>query len=64
MNFRSLFLATAAAAGFLAGWLRGLPLAQCGHLGAKAGAAGVQVMGAQVPAESWSAIKGYLDAWQ
>ncbi len=51
------------AAGFLAGYLRGLPLATCGRLGAKSGAAVVQVMGAQVPRDSWLAIKGYLDAW-
>lgn len=51
------------AAGFLAGYLRDLPLDQCGTLGAKAGAAVVQVMGGQVPRESWLTIKGYLDAW-
>jgi sugar/nucleoside kinase (ribokinase family) len=51
------------AAGFLAGYLRRLPLAQCGRLGALAGAAVVQVAGAQVPREEWLGIKGYLDAW-
>ncbi|MBA2479731.1 MAG: adenosine kinase [Planctomycetes bacterium] len=51
------------AAGFLAGHLRGLPIAQCGRLGALAGAAVVQVMGAQVPREKWLGVKGYLDAW-
>jgi len=51
------------AAGFLAGYLRGLPLVQCGRLGALAGAAVVQVAGAQVPREQWLGIKGYLDAW-
>ena len=51
------------AAGFLAGYLRGLPLTACGTLGAKAGAAVVQVMGAQVPREQWLEIKGFLDAW-
>ena len=51
------------AAGFLAGYLRGLPLEQCGALGAKSGAAVVQVMGGQVPRENWLTIKGYLDAW-
>ena len=51
------------AAGFLAGYLRGLPLDQCGALGAKSGAAVVQVMGGQVPRENWLKIKGYLDAW-
>ncbi len=51
------------AAGFLAGYLRGLSLEQCGVLGAKSGAAVVQVMGAQVPRDAWLKIKGYLDAW-
>jgi sugar/nucleoside kinase (ribokinase family) len=51
------------AAGFLAGYLRDLPLAQCGALGAKAGAAVVQVMGGHVSREHWLSIKGYLDAW-
>jgi sugar/nucleoside kinase (ribokinase family) len=51
------------AAGFLAGYLRDLPLDQCGRLGALAGAAVVQVAGAQVPREQWLGIKGYLDAW-
>ena len=51
------------AAGFLAGYLRGLSLDQCGVLGAKSGAAVVQVMGAQVPRDAWLNIKGYLDAW-
>jgi sugar/nucleoside kinase (ribokinase family) len=51
------------AAGFLAGYLRGCPLVECGKLGAKAGAAVVQVTGAQVPAGSWEPIRGYLDAW-
>jgi sugar/nucleoside kinase (ribokinase family) len=51
------------AAGFLAGHLRGLPPAHCGKLGALAGAAVVQVKGAQVPREQWLGVKGYLDAW-
>jgi sugar/nucleoside kinase (ribokinase family) len=51
------------AAGFLAGWLRGLPLAQCGRLGALSGAAVVQVMGGQLTHEQWLPIKGHLDAW-
>jgi sugar/nucleoside kinase (ribokinase family) len=51
------------AAGFLAGYLRGLPLRQCGRLGSLSGAAVVQVMGAQLPRHSWLAVKGYLDAW-
>ncbi len=51
------------AAGFLAGYLRGLPLRQCGRLGSLSGAAVVQVMGAQLPRQSWLGVKGYLDAW-
>ncbi len=51
------------AAGFLAGYLRGLPLPACGRLGALAGAAVVQVTGAQLPPERWSALRGFLDAW-
>lgn len=51
------------AAGFLAGHLRGLPLAQSGRLGALCGAAVVQVMGAQIPAATWARIKGNLHAW-
>jgi sugar/nucleoside kinase (ribokinase family) len=51
------------AAGFLAGWLRGLPLPACGQLGGMAAAAVVQVEGAVVPAEAWRPLKGWLDAW-
>lgn len=51
------------AAGFLAGWLRGLPLEQCGRLGAMSGAAVVQVLGGQLPREKWLPIKGFLDSW-
>jgi sugar/nucleoside kinase (ribokinase family) len=51
------------AAGFLAGYLRGLPLPSCGRLGALAGAAVVQVQGAQLPPERWLELRGYLDAW-
>jgi sugar/nucleoside kinase (ribokinase family) len=51
------------AAGFIAGYLRGLPLDQCGRLGSLSGAAVVQVMGGQLPREKWLGIKGYLDAW-
>ena len=50
------------AAGFLAGYLRDMPLDVCGYLGAQAGKAVVQVMGAQVPAAEWQKIRGYLDA--
>lgn len=51
------------AAGFLAGYLRGLPLARCGYMGALAGAAVVQVTGARAPADQWRRIRGYLEAW-
>ena len=51
------------AAGFLAAHRRGLPLAACGTLGAKAAAAVVQVMGATVPPAEWKKLKGWLDAW-
>jgi len=51
------------AAGFLAAWLRGLPLAVCGRLGCLSGAAVVQVAGAQLPRETWLGLKGRLDAW-
>jgi len=52
------------AAGFLAAYLRGLPLARCGHVGAMCGAAVVQVAGAQLPRAKWAPIRGYLDAWE
>ena len=51
------------AAGFLAAWLRGLPLAVCGALACRCGAAVVQVQGAQLPRETWLGLKGHLDAW-
>lgn len=51
------------AAGFLAGYLRELPLAACGRLGAAAAAAVVQVPGAQLPPATWTDIRGFLDAW-
>lgn len=50
------------AAGFLAAWLRGLPLAVCGRMGSATGAAVVQVQGAQLPRETWLGLKGRLDA--
>ena len=51
------------AAGFLAGYIRGLPLDVCGNVGAMASAAVVQVLGAQVPQDAWQPIQGYLDAY-
>ena len=52
------------AAGFLAGYLRKLPLERCGHLGAMAGAACVQKVGAQLSRAEWLPLRGYLDAWE
>jgi len=51
------------AAGFLAAYVRGAPLAECGAIGALAAAAVVQISGALVPAANWEPIKGRLDAW-
>jgi sugar/nucleoside kinase (ribokinase family) len=50
-------------AGLLAGLVRGCPLDVCGELAARAGAAAVEVVGAQVPRPKWRDIKGRLDAW-
>jgi sugar/nucleoside kinase (ribokinase family) len=50
------------AAGFLAGYLRGLPLEICGRLGALAGAATVSVTGAQLAPERWQHIRGFMEA--
>ncbi|MDP0495164.1 MAG: adenosine kinase [Verrucomicrobiota bacterium JB024] len=50
------------AAGFLYGWLRGRPLATCGHYGSVLGAEVVQVMGAAIPHARWAAIRQLLDA--
>ena len=47
-------------AGFLYGWLRGKPLADCGRYGSILGAEIVQVMGAAIPHERWAAIKQQL----
>lgn len=51
------------AAGFLAGYLRGLPLDRCGRLGSHAGAAVVQKLGAQPDPADWRRLRGWLDAW-
>jgi sugar/nucleoside kinase (ribokinase family) len=51
------------AAGFLAGYLRGLPMTACGRLGALCGAAAVQVTGAALPLPAWHRMRGYLTAW-
>lgn len=44
------------AAGFLAGWLRGMPLHTCAKWGARLGAEIVQVIGAELPEEAWTRI--------
>lgn len=44
------------AAGFLHGYLNGRPLPECAHYGALAGAAVVQVYGAELPEEKWKEL--------
>ena len=44
------------ASGFLHGYLQNKSLQECAHYGALAGAAVVQVLGAEVPAERWPGI--------
>jgi sugar/nucleoside kinase (ribokinase family) len=44
------------AAGFLAGWLRGRPLPECGKLASLLGAETVRHMGPLIPAAHWPAI--------
>jgi len=51
------------AAGFLAAYLRGLPLEVCAKLGSQCGAAVVQVMGAQLEPATWTRLRGWLEAW-
>ena len=48
------------AAGFLAGYLKGLDVAVCGRLGAQTGAVVVQVMGAQLSRDTWLGLRGRL----
>ncbi len=48
------------AAGFLAGWLRGRPLATCGAWGAQLGAAIVQVIGTELPEPEWERLLARL----
>lgn len=48
------------AGGFLTGWLRGKPLEICADWGARLGAEVVQVIGAQLPEETWAAITSDL----
>jgi sugar/nucleoside kinase (ribokinase family) len=47
------------AAGFLYGWLQQWPLSKCAQLGAKMGAAVVQIQGSQLPEATW----GHLMQW-
>lgn len=51
------------AAGFLAAYIRGLPLEVCGRVGSMSAAAVIQVIGAQTPRGGWMPIRGYLDSW-
>jgi len=44
------------AAGFLYGYLNGLPLKECGELGAKISAEVVQQLGADLPADRWQKV--------
>lgn len=48
------------AGGFLYGWLRGLPLEECGRIGSLLGSEVVQVMGAAIPEERWEVIRQML----
>ena len=48
------------ASGFLYGFLNGKPLAEAGAIGAKTGAAVVQVMGAAIPDNKWQQIKSEI----
>lgn len=48
------------AGGFLYGWLKGLPLEECGKIGSLLGAEVVQVMGAAIPEERWEVIREKL----
>ena len=44
------------AAGFLTGWLHGKPLEVCAAWGARLGAEIVQVIGAELPEETWQRV--------
>ncbi len=48
------------AGGFLTAWLQGKPLAECGHYGSVLGAEVVQVMGASLAEERWTALNEQL----
>lgn len=45
------------AAGFLYGWSRGAPMDVCGRMGALLGAEVIQILGADIAAESWQRIR-------
>lgn len=49
------------AAGFLYGWLAGKPLRACGAYGSILGAEVVQIIGANIPAQRWTAIKAAFE---
>jgi sugar/nucleoside kinase (ribokinase family) len=44
------------AAGFLTGWLHGKPLEVCAGWGARLGAEIVQIIGAELPEETWKQV--------
>ncbi len=48
------------AAGFLYGYLAGLPLPACGYAGAEAAAEVVKVIGARLPADTWQMLKNTI----
>ena len=48
------------AAGFLYGWLQQWPLSTCAQLGAKMGAAVVQIQGSQLPAATWEHLMQWV----
>ena len=48
------------AAGFLYGWLQQWPLSKCAQLGAKMGAAVVQIQGSQLPEATWEHLMQWV----
>jgi sugar/nucleoside kinase (ribokinase family) len=52
------------AAGFLAGFLGGLPLGPCAELGTRVGCEVVQVRGAHLPERRWRSIERLLARWR
>lgn len=49
------------AAAFLHGWTRGLSLRQCGELGAVVSSKSIEVIGADLPAETWAGIRPWVE---